>query len=271
MLRSRNQEITAIATQTSQKNPLASEVTNKCTMNPTGSVSNQQAAESAFTVIPHLPPEMRFRIWELALPIDPQIIKVQAVCLCPVNTPCRHKTVNEPSIAISVTQANRGARMEAFRNYKIVFGNRLTHPVLFNFSRDSLHFRSHYAANKFRLAPDPALGDPEDIQSKLRHVIIDVELDDLIFGAYKDLKVLKNLETLTVIQHNIGGENFADNPALKDIVLRKLRHCWDSGFPLVRPRSEEDGNEQELPDSSVGTPKITLLSISEARDLGIAW
>jgi hypothetical protein len=136
-------------------------------------ISAKSHSGTTFTVFPKLPPELRVKIWEYALPEAPRFIK-----FCYEGWPhCerRFKIGREGSYpATSLLLVSVEARTVAIKAYPLAFRSFHLNPVRFNFEKDTLYFSGASALECFIRR---ALASPSDEQQtgwemkKISHVV----------------------------------------------------------------------------------------------------
>jgi hypothetical protein len=99
-------------------------------------LSSNSNPSDQFLLFPQLAAELRFHIWELALP-PPRVVDVFA-CYCVVHDLYSFRTCNKPPVHL---QVNAEARLFALNTYNLAFSCSplRIQPKYFNFLKDSLH------------------------------------------------------------------------------------------------------------------------------------
>ncbi|KAH7327317.1 hypothetical protein BKA65DRAFT_65835 [Rhexocercosporidium sp. MPI-PUGE-AT-0058] len=93
----------------------------------------QSSSPSTFPLFPHLPPELRLRIWRFCLP-GPRHIRINSKCNC--SRPSSYPTQTFTAIHPTLLSVNGESRTEALRHYTIICSLDDRSSLAFNHLRD---------------------------------------------------------------------------------------------------------------------------------------
>lgn len=122
---------------------------------------------SEFTIFPKLPLELKDMIWKFALP-DPRIVGITSHAIgdpdqIPYSSDYEDGVLNESfvfkvdvnALPMGLFLACSRSRKIALQRYELAFGSRLTHPIYFDFKRDTLYLYGWYTYSYFLGYEDP--------------------------------------------------------------------------------------------------------------------
>ena len=172
------------------------------------SSSNPDIIVDTFTLFAKFPPEIRIQIWKLTVQ-EPQLISIYKVWSL--------EFINAQPSKPGILLVNHESRQAALEERPSCFGDRLMHPIYYNFERDVIYFWSKAAFNMFMSASktSPQIAHLMVRRTNLHH-----------FSALSkhNLTKLTKLETLVLEQPiwtRYNYINLADKRGLEEFCRRQ--------------------------------------------------
>ncbi|KAH8784373.1 hypothetical protein BGZ57DRAFT_925369 [Hyaloscypha finlandica] len=156
-----------------------------------------------FTLFPKLPPELRNKIWEFALP-GPRKITIETWDCVIVHVKLQHRhrqQQNKSDIPVTL-HVCRDSRAIALKHYSLAFSYRLLRAVYFDFEIDTLHLVDEYALRAFTQSYD---GEYEEERAELnvRSLRVGIEFETIRGHPFSRIKDFDALQHLTIEFYNL--------------------------------------------------------------------
>jgi 2EXR family len=179
------------------------------------------APQTAFTLFPELPPELRLIIWKMSIP-GPRIVEVR--CENP-----SWNCFNNQSVLPGSFSANRESRAATLKKDNLAFAPLFRQPVYFNFAIDTLYFPNYPSLAGFIKLYKSNVPRAADKKNKIRCIIVN-NLYSCLFkrGQGNLVRPFKNLDTI-VIQAAYAWEL---NPAVHDMMSERVGKPKGSGITV---------------------------------------
>jgi hypothetical protein len=172
------------------------------------SSSKHDIIVDTFTLFAKLPPEIRIQVWKLTVQ-EPQVISIYKVWSLEFIT----AQPSKPGIIL----INRESRQAALEERPSCFGDRLMHPIHYNFERDIIYFWSKAAFSMFI-----SLSKTSPLISHL--MVRRANLNHFSYLSEHQLTKLTKLQTLMLeppVLIRYGYINLAGKRELEDFCRRR--------------------------------------------------